>query len=242
MLEVKNVHFSYTKNVLVLNGLNLTINHGDFLALVGPNGCGKTTFINLICDLLEKQKGTIKINGLSHNELQVKNTILYLPSDDLLPQFLTGKEYIKLMLKLYEVPLNEAYLNKLATYYSLESAIDILIEEYSNGMKKKIQLIAAMLVDPEILIIDETLNGIDVESLEITKLLLTKFSGENKIIIMCSHDLYLLEEICNKVVILYGGKIHLNKSMDEVRKTSGLLSIFREMIDHENLSNEIMYS
>lgn len=223
------------KKTPVLNGLNLTVQQGDFLALIGPNGCGKTTLIKLICDLLEKQKGSIKLDGLDHNDFKVKNAVLYLPSDDVLPEFLTGKEYINLMLKMYNASMDEERFHRLVKYYSFDSALDVLIEEYSNGMKKKVQLIAAMLIDPEILIIDETLNGMDVESREITKLLLMNFSGPNKIVIMCSHDLHLLEEMCNKVVILYQGKIHTEKKIDDVRQTTSLLSIFRGIMNHEDL-------
>ncbi|WP_217587597.1 ABC transporter ATP-binding protein [Lentibacillus saliphilus] len=242
MLEIKNISFSYGGNTPVLNNLNMNVEQGDFLALVGPNGCGKTTLIKLICDLLEKQEGSIKFNGIDNSDFKVKNQILYLPSDDILPEFLTGREYIKLMHNMYESAIDQTYLDSLTQYYAFEAALDILIEEYSNGMKKKIQLIAAMLIAPEVLIIDETLNGIDVESREITKLLLLNFSKQGKTVIMCSHDLHLLEEICNKVVVLYGGRIHTEKDMDDVRGSSSLLAIFREIIDHEDLRSEIMSS
>ncbi|WP_411954319.1 ABC transporter ATP-binding protein [Alkalibacillus sp. S2W] len=239
MLELENIHFSYDKKTSVLSDLSLKVEQGDCLALIGPNGCGKTTLIKLICDLLEKQKGTIKLNGTDTHDLNVKQEILYLPSDDILPEFLTGREYIKLMLKMYSVVLDKEELNRLVRYYSFESALDVLIEEYSNGMKKKVQLIAAMLISPKVMIIDETLNGMDVESREITKLLLLNFIKPEKTVIMCSHDLNLLEEMCNKVVILYGGKIHTQENIEDVQKTTSLLSVFKEIINHDELKKEI---
>jgi len=226
----------------VLNNINLSINKGDFLALVGPNGCGKTTLIKLICDLLEKQEGHIKFRGIDNDRLQVKKSFLYLPSDDVLPDFLTGAEYIDLMLKMYEKTLNQTALEKMSEFYSFESALDVLIEEYSHGMKKKIQLMTALLIEPEILIIDETLNGIDIESLEITKILLKKYMKQNKTIIMCSHDLHLLEEVCNRVVVLYNGVVHIDKDMDEIKKNSNLITTFRQIIKHDELINKIMMS
>lgn len=239
MLNIENVSYSYDKKTKVLDNLNLKVEKGDFLALIGPNGCGKTTLIKLICDLLEKQVGMIEMNGLDHKDFKIKQEVLYLPSEDILPEFLTGREYINLMLDLYSVSINSDYLIRLTKYYSFEAALDVLIEEYSHGMKKKIQIIAAMLIDPQLLIVDETLNGMDVESREVTKLLFMNFSGPEKTIIMCSHDLNLLEEMCNKVVILYDGKIHTQESIDHVRKSTSLLSIFREIVNHDDLKNEI---
>src|SRR5699024_5849322 len=184
-------------------------------------------------------KGTIKLNGTDTHDLNAKKEILYLPSDDILPEFLTGREYIKLMLKMYSAVMDERKLSQLAKYYDFESALDVLIEEYSNGMKKKIQLIVSMLISPKVLIIDETLNGMDVESTEITKLLLSNFIRPEKIVIMCSHDLHLLEEVCNKVVILYGGKIHTKENIEDIQKTTSLLSVFKKIINHDELKEAI---
>lgn len=242
MLKIHNIGFSYDNKTPVLKNLDLKVEQGDFLALIGPNGCGKTTLIKLICDLLKKQEGTIELNGFSIHDFKVKRHILYLPSDDVLPEFLTGREYVMLMLKMYAVEINSKKLGELAKYYSFISALDVMIEEYSNGMKKKVQLIAAMLIDPKVLIIDETLNGMDVESKEITKLLLMNFAGPEKTVIMSSHDLNLLEEMCNKVVILYGGKIHTEETIDNVRKTTNLTSIFKGIINYENIKDDIFSS
>ena len=170
LLQIKELSFQYTKNNLVLGNLTFEISNGEFVALAGPNGCGKTTLIKIICDLLKIQKGEIQFNGKNHRDLAVKKNIVYLPSEDYLPEFLTGKEYIQLFSNLYCQRVNDERLTKLSQYYSMEGEMEKLIEDYSHGMKKKTQIISALMVQPKLLIVDETLNGIDVEAMEVTKL------------------------------------------------------------------------
>lgn len=238
MLKVNGLHYAYDSSYPVLKGVDFVAHQGEALALIGPNGSGKTTLIKLICNLLEIQKGEVRLNDLKNDVYEVKKAILYLPSDDVLPEFLSGREYVKLMLNLFRKKYDNDALLELADMYSLTSALNLMIGEYSNGMKKKIQLISAFLVNPEVLIIDETLNGMDIESQEITKFLLKKYSNSNNILIMCSHDLHLLEEICDEVIMLRQGGIYLQGKMHEIIEKSDLLSIFKETMNSRQLVKE----
>jgi|SRR5699024_4927285 len=234
MLKVNQLYHAYEKDHPVLRGVDFEACHGEALALLGPNGSGKTTLIKLICDLLEIQKGDVRLNGFENDRYDVKKSILYLPSDDILPEFLKGREYVKLLMNLFEKEYDENNFLKLSEMYSFTPALNVMIGEYSNGMKKKIQLISAFMVDPEVMIIDETLNGMDVESQEITKSLLKKYSNSDNILIMCSHDLHLLEEICDKAIMLYQGDIYMQASMEKINRENGLLSVFREAVNEGN--------
>lgn len=230
--------FFYKKDNPVLKNINLKINKGEFTAIAGPNGCGKTTLIKLICNLLKLKEGKIQFNGLSMQDIRVKCGIFYLPSDDYLPEFLNGIEYIHLLGRLYHKKIAQEEIDFFLRYLKLDDACYEIIETYSFGMKKKLQIICALLVNPELLIIDETLNGIDVESKMIIKLLLNNYVKEGGTILFCSHDLDLVEELCERVVILYDGKIYLDQLTQDIKNTT-LEKIFMDLINMDVVKSEI---
>lgn len=174
MLQIENLSFQYDQT-MILEDLSLMIARQEIVALAGPNGSGKTTLIKNIMNLLEKQSGQILINHQQHTDAKVQKEIMYLPSEDYLPEFLTGKEYLSLLGQLYQTSLNQKLLAKLLRYYAMTDSVGQLIETYSHGMKKKIQLISAFIIQPPLLIIDETLNGMDIEAREITKTLFHQY-------------------------------------------------------------------
>lgn len=138
MLSINDVTYSYENNKNVLKSINLELRSGEHVALAGPNGSGKTTLIKIICDLIEIQKGVIRFDGRDHRNKINKNKIVYLSSENELPDFLTGREFIHLLLNLYEVKDDvDKEIRKLSDYYSMNLHLDRLIEDYSHGMKKK---------------------------------------------------------------------------------------------------------
>ena len=229
-LEVKNISFIYEGNVKVLDDVSFELRNEEILVVAGPNGSGKTTLIKLIFDLLEKQDGDILVNGKLNSSLEIKKKIMYLPSDNVLPDFLTGREYIDLRCRMYDNDQNEKILENLISYYSMDKDMDKLIESYSHGMVKKVELIAAFLIQPDIVVIDETLNGIDLEAKEVSKVLINKLKEKGKSVIVCTHDLDLAEEIGERAILLYKGKKYKEVNL-EVQKSKSLTEIFREIID-----------
>ncbi len=239
VLNVENIYFTYNEKISVLNNVNLKIGKGELVVLVGPNGCGKTTLIKLIFDLLAIQKGSITIKGELNTNIEAKKNILYLPSDNLLPEFLTGIEYIELMCKMYDMKIKKELLEKLVGYYSMKGLIDNLIETYSHGMVKKVQLICAFLIQPPIIIIDETLNGIDIEAKEITKILMKTIVDKGCSILMCSHDLELSEEIGKKAILMYKGEVIKEIVVEELKNKTTLSAVFKDIIKFEDTDYEI---
>lgn len=239
ILRVNKVYFEYKKDVLVLKDVNIDISLGEVIVLVGPNGSGKTTLMKLIFDLLKVQKGEILIAGNDNKDIGSKQKAIYLPSDNLLPEFLTGREYINLMCDMYDKACNYTMLNKLLEYYSMKDNVHNLIETYSHGMVKKIQLIAAFLIQPELIVIDETLNGIDIEAKEVTKLLMRQIASKDKAVLMCTHDLELAKEVGHRIIIMNEGCVHMDIDRCNLGENTNLTDILRNIVDFEDDAYEI---
>lgn len=238
-LKVNNISFSYYTKKKVLNDISFLLNKGEKLVIAGPNGSGKTTLIKLIFDLLQKQEGEIKVLGIDNTEIEAKTKMMYLPSDNILPDFLSGQEYVDLMLKMYDKEKDIGLLNKLVEYYSMTNYMDELIENYSHGMVKKIELISAFLIQPEVLIIDETLNGIDLEAKEVSKILIKKLVSKNKSVIICTHDLLLAEEVGDRAILIHKGNIYCDIDLNCGKNKGKLTEIFKEIIKFKEESYEI---
>ena len=237
-ITIKNLNYSYTRKKNVLKAINLTLRKGELAVLAGPNGCGKTTMIKLIFDLLGIQEGKIKIDEIDHSDAGCKRNMMYLPGDNNIPEFLTGYEYVKLMCKLYEFKGDTEILKRLSDYYSMSEYMGELIESYSHGMKKKIQLICAFYIKPEFIVIDETLNGIDIKAKEVSKELIKKLA-KKRTVLLCTHDLEFAQEIGERAILMYEGHIYQDIHLEEIRGETTLLNLFKEIINFEELAYEI---
>ena len=227
VLEIKELSYAYDKTN-VLEQVSFEGYPGELLVLAGPNGSGKTTMIKLLFDLLEKKQGEIRVFQQKHSELPQKKRMYYLSSENVLPQFLTGDEYVRMMCRLYDTKVDEELYASLIQYYAMEHRMQHLIENYSHGMVKKIQLITAFLLQVDITVVDETLNGIDIEAKEVSKVLLRKLVEKNKLVVMCTHDLELAEQIGNRAILLYKGVIQ--ETVDLKNHPRSLTDIFKELI------------
>lgn len=217
MLEIKQLSYAYDEYVNVLNNVQLTVNPGDFLAVVGFEGEGKTTLIKLINGTLKKQTGTITLNGKDNAQFLVKNEMLTLLKEDVLPGFLTGQEYIHLQLVLHRKRLKEAYLKDLSVYFDCEALLHVKIRNYPDEMKKKIQLIAALLVEPKVLLIDEVFSDVTTDlKIKVLKQL-KSFSEKGCMMIICCRDLNMLEKVCTRAGILHDGTLHFGEQAHQKR-------------------------
>lgn len=238
ILDVKDVSFGYDK-VDVLKGVSFEGRLGEILVLAGPNGSGKTTLIKLIFDLLERRRGEIYIGDEDARKISAKSRMMYLHSDNVIPQFLTGDEYVRLMCNMYNIEVDEGLYNKLVQYYEMDEHINCLIESYSHGMVKKIQLIVAFLIQSDITVIDETLNGIDIKAKEISSVLIKRMVEKNKLIILCTHDLLLAEKIGTRVQLMHNGKIFADVPLPLNDDDKSLVSMFKKMIGFEESEYEL---
>lgn len=235
MLTINKIEFGYEKNK-ILKDVSCQFNYGDCIALIGANGSGKTTLLKLINGTITLKKGNVTLDNYKNNTKYFKEHTLYLPSDDLLPAFMTGREYLYFFHKLYNKAVNEGQLYQLLEVYNFINSIDRIIDDYSTGMKKKLQMILTMLIKPKFLIIDEALNGMDIESLDITKKMLVDLCKEKTIIFICSHDLSLLEKICNNFIFIKNGEIIEQGNITSYSRS--LVDIFNDILESNQLNKE----
>lgn len=220
LLEVSSVRFAYAKRATALSDVSLVVDRGEKVGLVGPNGSGKSTLIRLVADLLQIRDGSIRIAGRPHHLRASRESLAYIASNDYLPQFLTGREYIDLMHRLYRHHPDTDRTDELLSRYQMDARQFDLIEDYSHGMRKKIQLISALLLERPLTIIDETLNGVDVDALFEFETDASRIR-ESRGLLLCSHDFRLLETVCDRVVVLRRGEIAYDLPLTRVRQEFG---------------------
>ncbi|RII17799.1 ABC-type transporter ATP-binding protein EcsA [Streptomyces sp. YIM 130001] len=207
LLSVRDVSYSYDGIVNVLLDVSFRVEEGTIIGLVGPNGSGKSTLIKNIFDLVKLQSGSIHIGGHEHALPEAKQQAIYLSSNDYLPEFLTAREYITMMGRLFGVTVDHGKALALFREFSMEGRYDDLVEDYSHGMRKKTQLVSALVIRPPLTVIDETLNGIDLEALHLAEKEFRRVRDEGGSILLCTHDFSVLERLADRTVFLDLGHV-----------------------------------
>lgn len=223
-LTVDHVDYAYTLQKQVLHDVSLSISENTILGLIGPNGSGKSTLIKVILDLLQTQGGSIRIDGQLNSTRSAKVSSIYLSSNDYLPEFLTGEEYLRFMHGLYAEPLDLEVLENHFARYSMSGRHRDLIEDYSHGMRKKLQLVAAFMLKRRLTVIDETLNGVDIESVGIFEKDVRDLANDGRSVLLCSHDFGVLENVADDVAVLIQGALVFQGDLDSVNRDYGNLS------------------
>lgn len=236
MIEIKNLHKSYSKKE-VLKGINLTINNGDIYAFVGSNGAGKTTTIKAMLGILPFDSGDVLYDKTSIKDepIKIKEKLAYIPDNPDIYEYLTGIEYLSFIADMYNADENEKnkLIKKYATDLELDKNLNDRISSYSHGMKQKLVIIAALIHNPEVLIMDEPFVGLDPVSTHKLKELMKNLSKEGKIIFFSTHVLDVAEKLCNRIAIIKDGKILTEGKMSDITKNSSLEDIFMELVSNE---------
>ncbi|TFH11739.1 MAG: ABC transporter ATP-binding protein [Candidatus Thorarchaeota archaeon] len=202
--------------------LSFQVNPGEIYALLGPNGSGKSTTMRMLLGLLKPTMGTARINGfdVQENVVEAKRFIGYIPEEPVLPERLTGWEYINYVSDIWKVPRGperDEEIDELLTLLDIKDASDDLIETYSKGMSRKIGLVAALIHNPKILILDEVQAGIDPRGAATIKEILNGLRDRGKTILMSTHVLEIAERMCDRIGIINEGKLIAEGTMEELR-------------------------
>jgi ABC-2 type transport system ATP-binding protein len=239
VIEFQNISKSYNKGkIKAVDGLTLTVNSGEIFGFLGPNGAGKTTTIKMIVGLLRPDAGTVAINGLDTQKdaLKCKSITTYVPDYPAIYERLTGMEYLNFIGDVYGVQKNDRLerMTKWLEVFELTRAISNPIQSYSQGMKQKIVLIAALLPAPHVMVLDEPMVGLDPRASHHLKQLMREHCDQGKTLFFSTHIMEVAEKLCDRIGIINKGKLIACGTMEELKKLSedmSLENIFLELTD-----------
>lgn len=224
-LEVKNLTGGYSQ-LPVLKDIDFTINDGELVGLIGLNGAGKSTTIKEIIGILQPQKGSIQINGLTlkQDPEQYRKQIGYIPETPSLYEELTLREHIEITAMAYDIPQEVAQQRaaKLLKTFRLENKLDWFPANFSKGMKQKVMVLCAFLIEPSLYIIDEPFLGLDPLAIHALLELMNQMKQTGASILMSTHILATAEKYCDRFVVLHEGKIRAQGTIAELRNEFGL--------------------
>jgi ABC-2 type transport system ATP-binding protein len=205
--------------------LSLEIYAGQIFGFVGPNGAGKTTTIRMITGLAYPSEGSIEIKGYSYRKdgLKIKQVLGYIPDRPYLYEKLTGREYLEFMRGIFSINGNSANgIDQCLSIFDLDQWADELVESYSHGMKQRLAFAAALLHEPEVLVIDEPMVGLDPKGVRLIKDLLKQLAARNVTIFLSTHNLEMAEQVCHDIGIIHEGQLIACDSISGLRQQAAL--------------------
>jgi ABC-2 type transport system ATP-binding protein len=240
VVETKNLTKIYRdfwgrQKVRALKALDLQIHRGEIFGLLGPNGSGKTTTIKLLLGLLFPTSGEISILGKTASDVGKNEKIGYLPEESYLYRFLNAEETLDFYGRLFKMsgPVRRQRVSQLINMVGLDSARKRQLREYSKGMTRRIGLAQALINDPDLILLDEPTSGLDPIGTKNMKDLILELKSQGKTVIMSSHLLADVQDVCDRVGILYQGELK------ELGRVSDLLKVSTQTeFRAENLSEE----
>ena len=229
--------FWMRQRVAAVRDLSLNIRHGEVFGLLGPNGSGKTTTIKLILGLLYPSKGRIWIYGKPPTDVQVKHRIGFLPEETYLYRFLNAHETLDYYGRIFKIPRRERRhrIEMLLEMVGLTAGARRPIGEYSKGMARRIGLAQALINDPDLLILDEPTTGMDPIGSRQIKDLIVELGRRGKTILLSSHLLADVEDVCDRVSILYGGRVRAEGDVKQLLAKEELTQIVTERLDEQTI-------
>ena len=228
VISIKHLYKSYG-NKPVLKDINLEAYAGQVIGYIGPNGAGKSTTVKILCGLLTDYDGEVSIKGhdLKKETLEVKKIIGYVPELAELYDVLTPFEYLHFAGDLYgmdEAVCNER-IGRMIGAFGLTPHLHQRMDSFSKGMKQKVLLVSGLLHNPDIIILDEPLSGLDANTVIMIKDLISRLAAEGKTIFYCSHMMDIVEKVSHRIVLIDEGRVVADGSFDELKQQQGNKSL-----------------
>jgi len=225
VLEVRALTKRFS-GIPAVDAVSFTARPGEVTGYLGPNGSGKSTTVKMITGLLEPSSGEVLYRGRAISKwlVEYKGLLGYVPEEPYLYGHLTGAEYLELAGRLHDIPENvlRRKITALLDLFSLASDRHSPLSSYSKGMRQKILIGAALLHDPELVILDEPFSGLDAVATMVLRSLIRSLAETGRTVLFSSHVLEIVEKVCSRVVILHRGRIVANNSIEELR---GLMAL-----------------
>lgn len=240
MLEARNLYKSYA-SVPAVQNVSFCLEPGQILGCLGPNGSGKSTTVKMLIGLLEPTEGEVLFHGTDiHKDLVgFRKRLGYVPEEPQLYPHLSGREYLEIVAILRGMPhpQRDRRIDTLLDLFSLHSHRNAAITAYSKGMRQRVLLIAALMDNPEILILDEPLSGLDATTALVLKNLVKELGQQGRAIFYCSHVLEVVEQVCSHLLVLRKGDVVASGETAAIQSGIGRSSLeetFMHLVEDSN--------
>jgi len=244
-LEVSHLRKTFGSQIAIKE-ISFSVGRGEILGYLGPNGAGKSTTLKTIAGLLTPDSGTIHIGGinLQQDPLEAKKRMGFVPETGALYEKLTPLEYLEMVGQLYRVEVSEVMRKsqEFLEYFDLAEQKNTRMTSFSKGMKQKVVLSAALLHNPDLLLLDEPLNGLDANTVLMFKGVMRRLADLGKTIIYSSHILEVVEKLCDRIAIIHRGQIVAEGSIRQLREMTqspSLELIFKELTKAKAVEDKI---
>lgn len=235
MLTLSNVSKTYRNHKDAVRGINFEVKPGEIFGFIGPNGAGKTTTLKMITGMLAPSAGRISVYGhdIESSPVEAKRCFTFVPDHPELYDGIKGNDYLNFIADVYGVSLEDR--NRRVMDFSKRFQIhDVLgqsINQYSHGMRQKLMIIAALLPNPKIFILDEPHVGLDPHSAKVLKDLMREHADQGGAVLFSSHVLEVVENLCDRVAIIHNGRIVALDTVDAIKVSDdkSLEDVFLEM-------------
>ena len=220
MIEIRNVTKKFGPKVAV-DDENIIIDSEQITGFIGPNGAGKTTTINMITGVLDPDQGEILINGknILSQPLEAKKQFVLIPDTPDIFLQPTGREYINFLADIYEVDtqVRKERIEDLVVQFDMASDIDARMASYSHGMRQKTLIIAALVCDPPVWILDEPMTGLDPSASFLLKQKMKEHAAKGNTVFFSTHVLEVAEKLCEQIIMIHAGKIIYQGTLEQLR-------------------------
>lgn len=210
MIETRQLTRYFDRKAAV-QGLDMRVEPGEILGFLGPNGAGKTTTVKILTCMIRPSQGSARVAGFDvvKDPIEVKRRVGYVPEAGAMFEALTAREYLMMVASLRGIGTRSAggRIDELMSLFGMLDSLDQLLREHSKGMRQKVLITSALIGNPDVLFLDEPLNGLDANAALVVKELLRELASQGRTVLFCSHILEVVERICTRITIIDEGRM-----------------------------------